>query len=53
MTPAEALGAMRALETAADSLMRLGDPGNAIALYALALRLRSEYLRDHREEAIT
>ena len=37
---ASTLGAVRTLETAADSLMRLGDPGNAVKLYALALRLR-------------
>jgi len=42
MTPESTLAAVRTLEAAADSLMRLGDPGNAIALYALALRLRSE-----------
>ena len=30
------------LETAADSLMRLGDPGNAVALWAMALKMRAE-----------
>ena len=32
-----------ALETAAESLMRFGDIPNAIALWAIALRLREEH----------
>lgn len=42
MTPESTLAAIRTLERAADSLMRLGDAGNAISLYALALRMRAD-----------
>jgi len=41
-TPESTLQAIRTLERAADSLMRVGDAQNAIALYALALRMRAD-----------
>ena len=42
MTLEATLEAVRAIEKAADSLMRHGDTPNAIALYALALKMRAQ-----------